>query len=229
MILSTHQPFFAPYTGFFQKMLLSDIMVLLDGVQFPRGTTWMARNRFKNDQGTLWMTIPVWKKGLGLQKISDVRICNEGKWRQKHLKSIRTAYRHASYLSNHDSWVESIFSSRFNRLVDMNLEIISYIRDFLKIDTQVVMMSSLDTSARGTTLLVELCQKLGASTYLAQADAKRYLANEFFDDSSIQLRYFKPIALIYPQLWGDFIPDLSCLDIILNCGEKARDLVRVSF
>ena len=74
MILTTNQPYFAPFPGFFYKAHLSDIFVLLDAVQFPRGTTWISRNRFKNDRGTLWMTIPVWKKGLGLQNIDAVGI-----------------------------------------------------------------------------------------------------------------------------------------------------------
>ena len=73
MILSTSQPYFSPFPGFFLKAFLSDIFVILDEVQFPRGTTWLTRNRFKNDQGTLWMTVPVWKKGLGLQKIKEER------------------------------------------------------------------------------------------------------------------------------------------------------------
>lgn len=71
MILSTSQPYFSPFPGFFLKAFLSDIFVILDEVQFPMGTTWLTRNRFKNDQGTLWMTVPVWKKGLGLQKINE--------------------------------------------------------------------------------------------------------------------------------------------------------------
>jgi hypothetical protein len=227
MILSTNQPFFAPYPGFFQKMLLSDVMVLLDAVQFPRGTTWITRNRFKNDHGTLWMTIPVWKKGLGLQKINEVYICNEGNWRHKHLKSIRSAYHHAPYLPEHDSWLEVILSSRSSRLVEMNIEMIHYMKDFLQIDTRLVLMSTLGIWSHGQLLPVEICNKLGASTYLVQAGAKGHLNEGLFDDSGIQLNCFKPVQLVYPQLWGDFIPDLSCLDIILNCGEKARDMVRM--
>jgi hypothetical protein len=227
MIVSTNQPYFAPYPGFFQKMQLSDVMVILDTVQFPRGTTWITRNRIKNDQGTLWMTIPVWKKGLGLQKINEVQICNEGHWRHKHLKSIRTAYGHAPYLPDHESWLESIFSSEFNRIVDMNLKIIHTMKDFLQIDTELVLMSTLGISACGMSLPVEICKKLCAATYLAQKGVKKYLDENLFNASGIHLKYFNPEALVYPQLWGDFIPDLSCLDIILNCGEKARNLIRM--
>ena len=36
---------------------------------------------------------------------------------------------------------------------------------------------------------------------------------------------FKSISPVYPQLWGGFIPNLSTLDLILNCGPKARDIL----
>jgi len=97
MIISAYQPYFAPFSGFFAKALRSDLLVIMDRVQFPRGTTWLTRNRFKNDQGTLWMTIPVWKKGLGLQKIDEVRICHEGRWARKHLVSLKSAYANAPF------------------------------------------------------------------------------------------------------------------------------------
>jgi hypothetical protein len=66
MIVSANQPLFAPFPGFFSKAYLSDTMVILDDVQFPRGFTWITRNRFKNDGGPLWITILVWRKSLGL-------------------------------------------------------------------------------------------------------------------------------------------------------------------
>ncbi len=72
MMISVNQPYFFPFVSFFYKAYLSDNFVILDDVQFPRGTTWITRNRFKNSQGNLWMTVPVIKKGLGLQKINAV-------------------------------------------------------------------------------------------------------------------------------------------------------------
>ena len=88
MLLAISRPYFAPHPGFFMKALTSDLFVLLDDVQFPRKTTWVSRNRFKNDQGALWMTIPVLKRGRGLQTIRNVEICRDGNWQKKHLKSM---------------------------------------------------------------------------------------------------------------------------------------------
>jgi hypothetical protein len=229
MILSTNQPYFAPYSGFFQKMLRSDVMVILDDVQFPRGTTWITRNRLKNDQGCLWMTIPVWKKGLGFQKISEVRICHEGRWQSKHLGSIRSAYRNAPYLQDHDAWLQGFFSRETEKIAALDLEVIRYLQDYLQIETRLVLMSELGIAGSGVPLLVEACGKLGASTYLVQASAKTYLNTDLFERAGIQTVYFKPTPAVYPQLWGDFLPDLSALDVILNCGAKARDLVRCGF
>ena len=150
MIISAHQPYFCPYPGFFYKALLSDILVILDEVQFPQRTTWIRRNRFKNDQGTLWMTIPVWKKGLGRQQINQVRVCYEGRWARKHPESLKSFYVNAPYLGDHLGFIEKIFSSRFEKLIDLNLAIIRYLFDCMQIETRLVLLSELGVKAQAT-------------------------------------------------------------------------------
>ena len=225
MILSTNQPYFSPYSGFFYKAHLSDIFVILDTVQFPRGNTWMTRNRFKNHQGVLWMTIPVWKKGLGLQRIDRVQICHEGRWAKKHVESLKNAYEKSPYFEDHLEFVEKIFSSNMEKIADLNLHIIRYLLDQFHIETKIVLLSELDIEARGDQLLIELCEKLGADGFLAQRGAKKYLNEPLFQDTGIELTYFSPPTPIYPQLWSDFITNLSTFDLVFNCGPKARDIL----
>jgi hypothetical protein len=225
MIVSTYQPFFSPFPAFFYKAYLSDFMVVLDDVQFPLRTTWTSRNRFKNDQGTLWITIPVWKKGLGLQQINQVRICHQGNWRKKHLASLKTSYANAPYLRKHLDVVQEMFSARFKKLVDLNLMIIQYLKEQLKIDTPLVLQSDLGVSATGNELLIEICRKMRASNYLTQAAAKKYLDARLFDEAGIELKFFVPPSPVYPQLWGDFIHDLSAFDLLFNCGPKSHEIL----
>ena len=227
MILSTNQPYFAPYPGFFYKAQLSDCVVILDDVQFPRKTTWITRNRFKNDQGTLWMTIPVRKKGLGLQKISDVRICHAGNWKKKHLRSFQNAYAHAPFLADHMGIMERVLTLAFDRPLDLNLEIIRYIVKYLKIETRLVLMSELGVSGKGESLIIDICKTLGANQYLVQSSAAAYYDPARFKSTGIELVVFKKPDYIYPQLWGDFIANLSALDMMFNCGAKVRDIVLV--
>lgn len=225
MILSAYQPYFAPFPGFFSKALRSDILVLMDKVQFPRGTTWLTRNRFKNDQGTLWMTIPVWKKGLGLQRIDEVSICNEGRWARKHLASLKSAYANAPFFEEHKAFLERVFFEGFEKLVDLNLEIIRHLMANLEIPARIVLLSHLDADTDEPRLSVDICRELGATQFLAQTAARKYLDSDRFEKAGIALKFFNPRPPVYPQLWGPFIPNLSAFDLLFNCGPKSHDLL----
>lgn len=225
MIISANQPYFAPFTGFFSKTYLSDTMVILDAVQFPRGSTWITRNRFKNDRGTLWMAIPVWRKGLGLQRINEVVVCPEGNWRKKHLESLKISYAHAPYFKEHVGFLEETFSGKFERLIDLNMSIIRYLQTNLMVETPLITLSDLGINGKGTVLLVDICRALGASGYLAQRSAQKYLDEELFADAGIPLHFFDPPAPVYPQVWGDFIRNLSAFDLLFNCGPKSNEIL----
>lgn len=225
MIISTHQPLFAPYAGFFSKAYLSDTMIVLDEVQFPLRTTWITRNRFKNDQGTLWIAIPVWRKGLGLQRINEVRVCPEGNWRRKRLASLKTSYAQAPYFWDHVDYLAETFSGKFERLIDLNMSIIQYLHRHLMIETPLVLLSDLGIRGKGAELLVEICRKVGSSDYLAQRSAEKYLDKELFSRAGICLHFFDPPTPVYPQLWGDFIRNLSSFDLLFNCGPKSNEIL----
>jgi hypothetical protein len=225
MILSAYQPYFAPYPGFFYKAFRSDLFVLLDEVQFPQGTTWISRNRFKNHQGTLWVTIPVWKKGLGPQKINEVRICHQGRWHRKHVESLKTAYARAPYFADHLDFIMEMFSDKFERLLDLNSSVIRHLMKALHVETRMVCLSELGISSTGTKRLAEVCQRTGASRFLAQSAAKKYLDEKVFLEAGIELTFFSPPSPVYPQLWGDFISNLSAFDLVFNCGPKAHDIL----
>jgi hypothetical protein len=200
-------------------------MVILDDVQFPLRTTWVSRNRFKNDQGTLWITIPVWKKGLGLQKIKEVQICYEGNWKRKRLSSLKTAYANAPYFNEHHGVIEEMFSGGFEKLLDLNLVAIDYLKEHLRIDTPRILQSDLGISSRGNDLLIDICRRLRASEYLAQAATKKHLNAHKFAEAGIELRFLTPPSPVYPQLWGDFIHDLSAFDLLFNCGPKSYEIL----
>jgi hypothetical protein len=174
------------------------------------------------------MTIPVHKKGLGLQKISDVRICHTGNWKKKHLRSFRSAYAHAPYLNEHIGLVERILSEQFDRLLEVNLEIIDYVFGCLGVDTRLVRMSELGATGKGTPLIIDICKALGASQFMVQSSAVAYYDPAAFESAGIELIPFKKPDYTYPQMWGDFIANLSVLDMMFTCGPKAREIILAS-
>ena len=61
----------------------------------------------------------------------------------------------------------------------------------LKIDTNVILLSELDIHAKGDRLIIEICKKLGASRFLMQKAARKYLNDEHFKTEGIQLMDFR--------------------------------------
>lgn len=171
------------------------------------------------------MTVPVIKKGLGLQRINAVRIYHDGRWAKKHLQSLKNAYGKAPYFREHLDFLEDLFSTKFEKLIHLNLKIIHYLMKQLQIDTNLILSSEFGIQKKGDKLLLEICKKLGASQFLAQKSAKKFINTDRLSAAGINISDFRPPSPVYPQLWGDFIPNLSALDLILNCGPKAHDIM----
>ena len=121
--------------------------------------------------------------------------------------------------------METVFSTGFDRLIDFNMAIIDHLMLNLGVVTEIRRLSELKIKTGGDHLLIELCRFFGASTYLAPAAAGKHLDARLFENAGIELCYVKFPSLVYPQLWGDFIPDLSAFDLLFNCGTKAREII----
>ncbi len=225
MIITTHQPIFLPWPGFFYKALCADTMVLLDMVQFPLGRSWMTRNRLKSDQGELWLRVPVWKSGKGKQIIRGVAIYDESNWCKKHQYSLREQYAYAPYRDDYLPAIEAIYAGHHSRLVDLNLELIRFLWEALGIQSKLIVQSELGISGTGTDLLVSICRALGADTYLTLPFVEKFLDTAQFQQADISVYFAQFRPPIYPQLWGDFRYNLSTVDLLLNCGTKSLDII----
>ncbi|HVO83782.1 MAG TPA: WbqC family protein [Syntrophobacteria bacterium] len=226
MILACHQPNFMPWSGLFFKALIADEIVLLDDVQFPLGGSWVNRNRLKNDQGELWLTVPVWKRGRSLQRLDAVEICYDEAWQKKHILSLEHAYKHAPYWEEHGGFFRQIYGERWRRLLELNLAIIDYLRLHLGIDRPSLLSSAFAVTSKGSERLADICRAVGATAYLTIASSKKYLKEEVFHRSGIQLLYYTFEPPVYPQLWGEFRANLSVVDLLLTCGPKSAHLIR---
>jgi len=122
-------------------------------------------------------------------------------------------------------FVSEIFSEKFQYLIDLNMSIIQYLKKCLMIDTPLVSLSDLRIKGKGNELLIEICKKMDSAEYLAQVCAKKYLDHRLFSRAGIELRFFTPPSPIYPQLWGEFIPNLSTFDLLFNCGPKGHEIL----
>jgi len=225
MRVAVHQPVFLPWPGFFYKAIRADCLVLLDTVQFPRGFTWLTRNRIKGPDGEVWLRVPVLRKGRGLQRIDEVRCLPESRWRKKHLETFVHCYGKAPFFQETFSDLERIYEIPQNRLLDVNLPIIDLLWHGLGVERPYRLLSSLGVTGQGTALMASICESLGADRLVAFRLARPHLDERLLSDRGITVEWFPLPSPVYPQLWGDFARDLSAIDILFLYGPYARRIL----
>lgn len=225
MKVTIHQPNYLPYLGFFDKAARADMLILLDTAQYSKNGM-QNRNRIKTPQGEQWLTIPVLTKNNFGVMTKDVQIDNKKDWRQQNLRSIILNYKKARYFSEFEEFVTGIYSREREKLSDFCTEIIEYIMKLLPTEVKVIRSSELEIKGTRSEMLLHLCKQVGATTYLSGKSGREYLDREIFEQNEMKLEFHGFNPPVYEQLWGEFIPNLSTLDYLMNCGkEKFSELM----
>ncbi len=224
MIITAHQPNYIPWLGFFQRMDMVDKFIILDNIQFTK-KAFIHRNKIKTANGELLLTVPVKVKLDTL--IKDVVIDNTEDWQRRHWLSIKQNYKKAPYWDYLAEELEIIYSKEWIKLYDLNLEIIELIRNKLGIHTELIILSELNHDfGKKTDLLVNLSKHLNANTFLPGTGSKSYIIQEKFEKNKINLVFHNFNHPTYSQIYGPFIPNLSILDLLFNCGPDSLKILR---
>lgn len=224
--ISIMQPTYLPWMGYFDLMDQVNIFVLLDSVQFEK-RSWQQRNKIKSPKGELLLTVPVLTKGKFDQKINQVKINKSKHFPKDHLKAIGYNYNKAKYFKKIYPELEKILNKSFNLLVDLNIELIVWLKNLLGIKTKIKKSSLLKTRGRKADLLINICKLLNANTYLSPIGSKAYLKDgQIFKANNIRLSYQQFNHPQYCQLYGKFIPYLSILDLLFNKGSESLKVIR---
>ncbi|MBC7349584.1 MAG: WbqC family protein [Candidatus Aminicenantes bacterium] len=229
MRVSFNQPAFIPWGGFYGRLLHSDLMILLDRTQFTRGFTFVNRNRLKGPQGEIWVTVPIRKKRLGLQKINQLRLARAESWGYKFLSLLRHYYGHSPYYEQTIADLGRILKEAGDNFLRLAVQTSGLLADYFGLRTPFRLQSELGLELKGTELLVELALRVGASEVLLPYLADRHLNLEAFKRAGLKVIYLKYDQVPYPQFWGHFIENLSAVDLWLCCGpEGLRNIKRSS-
>ncbi|WP_421787341.1 WbqC family protein [Hyphobacterium sp.] len=220
------QPTFLPWCGYFALMDAVDLFVFLDDVQFDK-RSWQQRNRIKTPNGPLWLTVPVLTKGRREQSIADAEIQPDAKFPDSLWRTIEMNFAKAPYADRHLPFLQNIMTSGHHRLCDLNLALIDWMAGEFGITTPTVRASATPVNSAKVDRLVALCQAQGVTDYLSPPGSKAYLeASDAFDTAGIALEYFDYAHPEYTQLHGAFEPNLSALDLLVNEGPRAGDILR---
>jgi hypothetical protein len=224
VVIVGHQPEYLPYLGFFCKMALGDRLVLVDFIQFQK-KGFQNRNYIRTRSGKLLLTVPVLSKGRFNQKINEVRISNDGPWARKHWKTILANYHTCPYFKDYAGFFEELYSRTWDRLVDLNTTAILYLMKCFGIEKDILFGSDYLITGHKTDMLVDLCRKLGADTYVSGWGARAYVDAGRFRHHNIRHRFLKFAHPVYSQRYQPFVPGVSAIDLLFNHGPEARRIL----
>ena len=224
MILTAHQPVYLPWLGLFHKIALCDTYVFLDSVKYLK-QDWNNRNKIKGAGGSMWLTVPVATGGKDHIQLPEVRISNEQNWRLKHWRSIRSCYGRAPFFDQYAPFLEDLYSRNWTFLNDLNLYMLRWFLDALGIKPRVMRASELDLVGTKSDMVLDMCRKLGAKTYIFGALGRDYAQVADFERAGIELIFQDYQHPRYPQLHGGFVPHLSIIDLLFNCGPKSLEIL----
>lgn len=225
MILSIHQSQYLPWAGYIDKVDRADTFVLLDTVQFKKGE-WQNRNRFKTAQGPQWITVPV-VHDFG-QHLMDVTIDpRQHSWARKHHQALKTHYGSTPGFDDVEERLAAIWDQEWEKLAPLNRATLEASMELMGIDTPLLWASELDPAPEHPDeRLISICRQLGANVYLAGAGGLDYMEMELWEEAGINVIVQEFVHPVYTQPFGDFLPAMSSVDLLCNCGRDALALLR---
>jgi hypothetical protein len=213
---------YVPWKGYFDLMRSVDVFVVYDVVQYTKND-WRNRNRVKTANGLVWLTIPVVQVGSFGQRVLDAEIV-PGPWAEKHVRTLLQAYARAAHIDEYRAELVALYeaAAKLGRLHDVNMLFIEAARRWLGIDSRLAQAQDFELVGERNERLLALCSALGASTYVSGPAAKSYLDTAAFADAGIGVEWFDYGGYPpYPQLHGEFVHEVSVLDLVLNTGDDA--------
>lgn len=191
---------------YYTKLLKYDLALIEQHDHYMK-ETYRNRCRICGPDGVISLTVPIVKPETVKCEMCDIRISDHGNWRHLHWNAIESAYNTTPYFEFYRDYFVPFYEQKFEFLVDFNEEFCHLICELI----------DLNPSMRRT------------AEY-----HKSFQSNEFdFRDNIHPKKDFnladpefsaKPYYQVFQGKLG-FIPNLSIIDMLFNCGPESLILL----
>jgi hypothetical protein len=212
MKIAIMQPYLFPYLGYFQLVRAVDRFVIYDDVNFIKGG-WINRNFILGREGPQRIT-------LQLHGASPNRLINEvqvGVNSRKLLMTISQRYGGAPYFEGVFPLIESCLLFAEKNLARFLEHALRQICAHLGMQTAILVSSQIEkeTALRGPDKVIAICKQLEADVYINAIGGQALYEKKRFLDAGLQLYFLQMRPISYPQFGGDFVPNLSIIDLMM--------------
>ena len=221
VLACVHQPNYLPWLGFFAKIVQSQIYIVMDNVQLP-DASFVNRVRIAGAVDPTWITVPVKHPTSRDGPIREIRIDYSSNWIRKHLAGFQHRYGRAPAFKEIYAGLVPVLESRPELLADLNLALIRTVLAACRIETRIVLGSTLGGTGQASALIIDMCKKVGATSYLAGKGAVAYDDLELYKSNDMQYIRAGFRHPTYKQHGTtNFIEGLSVIDALFSIGPDA--------
>lgn len=222
------QSMFFPWIGFLEQIKLADIFVHYDDVQFSKGS-FTNRVQIKTPRGQQWLTVPLKDHHLG-QRIDEVQFPPMNTWCDRHWRLLKESFSAAPYAKDVFALVEEVYSNSYENISCLAKASFMALVHFFGLEKEKRFLDVRDLEITGTSSdrVLQIVRKLHGSTYITGLGALKYLDHDKFDSFGISVEYMDYRKTPYPQMFGEFTPFVSALDLIANCGKDGSRFISSS-
>jgi len=227
MILASQQPGYFPDISFFIKMLKADFFILADDLLYSTRSN-LSRTRIKTATGVQWLTVPVLTKGKSGQCVNRVEIDRLHEWQRNHWFTLFVNYKTTPYFEQYEDFFIEIFNQQWQFLAKLNIHSILYLKKELCIQTKVHLLSEFSTRSQRTKKVIDLLNQLGCDTYLVNRFEHSLIDETVINQAGFTLRKLDFQHPVYHQRFGNFVEGLSIIDLLMNEGPEAIELLNLT-
>jgi hypothetical protein len=220
--VAIHQPNYLPWCGYWAKLLACEMFVFLDDAQMPGGQSYVYRTQLRNREMPFWLSIPI-RRSLS-SAIRDVRFADQ-KWAFRHLQTFQAHYGRAPFFPEVMSLCAGVYANPGELLADFNIRLMRLVAEYLGIQCEFIRSSDVDAHGRGDDRLIEICRRVGGTTYLSGKGGQKYQDAAKFAEAGIELQILLYTPRPYPQGRHPFVGGLSIMDALFVLGPAAKGLL----
>lgn len=213
------QPYFFPYIGYFHLIKSVDRFIIYDDVNYiNRG--WINRNRIPINGKATFFTIPLNGASQNIN-INLINIIEDDFWKKKMLKTFKTVYAKSPFKLQGMEILEKVITIESKKLVNYCIKSITEVLSYLDLRTEIISTSMIynNSNLKADERIIDICLKEQARSYFNLAGGRGLYHPDKFNKIGCELNFIESRLSTYMSSAKPFIPGLSILDIIMNCGK----------
>jgi hypothetical protein len=227
MRIAIDQPTYMPSGDYLRKMASVDMFVFLNNVQFEKNG-FQNRNRVRNSESWQWISVPVAHHFPS--KFCDVEVDFTHNWQKDHMHTLDACYGSAPFYKQYAPLFAEFFCAPASKIDRIAIDSVRLLAGILGITTDSVYSSDYKFKDDKTARLINICRHFKATTYVALSTEKDHTNAILMKEAGIDVELLDAAPIVYSQHWAksesEFIPGLSAIDLIFNCGDRGLNVLR---